>query len=81
MVVLLMENKDKFFFFLLIIFFAPYGDLRLLHRDHGTPEKGPDIVSHHDIHHDIGGYHTPISGLVPDIDIDIGISCHRYRDT
>ena len=43
---------------------------------------GPDIVP--DIDHDIGGYHTPISGrpiLVPDIDTDIGISCNRYRDT
>jgi hypothetical protein len=77
MVTLVKEIKDLLFFFLLTIFFPPYGDLLLLHRDHGTPEKGPDIVSH--IDYDICGYHTPISGhpiLVPDIDTDIGISCH-----
>jgi hypothetical protein len=52
--------KDLIFFFLLTIFFAPYGNLRLLHRDHGTPENGPDIVS--DIDYNIGGSHTPDIG-------------------
>ncbi len=55
---------------MLTILFAPYGDLRF---DHGTPEKGLDIVS--DIDYDISDSHTPISGhaiLVPDIDTDMG---------
>ncbi len=70
-------------FFSLDHFFSLPVTHHALHRDLASaPEKGPDIVS--DIDYDIGGYHTPISGhpiLVPDIDTDIGISCHRYRDT
>ncbi len=80
------EETDKTLiscFFQLTIFFAPCNSPRLCTgTSSSAPEKRRDIVS--DIDYDIGGYHTPISGhpiFVPDIDTDIGISCHRYRDT
>jgi hypothetical protein len=75
------EETDKTLiscFFQLTIFFAPCNSPLLCTGTSSlAPKKGPDIVS--DIDYDIGGYHTPILRhpiLVPDIDTNVGISCH-----